>query len=62
MIIQDKNYKVLGYYVSFSRWGKYESRVGRFGGGWKYKLGIQMGGSSIIINLLYGMIRISKES
>lgn len=30
----------------------------RFGGGWKYALGIEIGGSSIIINLLFGMIRI----
>lgn len=30
----------------------------RFGGGWKYKLGIDIGGRTIILNLVFGMIRI----
>ena len=30
----------------------------RFGGGWKYKLGIDIGGTTILINLVFGMIRI----
>ncbi len=33
----------------------------RFGGGWRYKLGIDIGGSTVIINLVFGMIRISKD-
>lgn len=37
--------------------------LGRFGGGWNYALGFELGGfkkrSSIIFNLLYGTIRIS---
>lgn len=32
----------------------------RFGGGWKYALGIEIGGDTIIINLLFGMIRINR--
>lgn len=32
----------------------------RFGGGWNYKLGIAVGGSTVIVDLLFGSIRISK--
>ena len=31
----------------------------RFGGGWKYKLGIDVGGSTVILNLIWGMVRFS---
>lgn len=34
----------------------------RFGGGWTYKLGIDIGGRTILLNLLFGIIRISKAS
>ncbi len=30
----------------------------RFGGGWRWKIGISVGGSSIIIDLLFGSVRI----
>lgn len=30
----------------------------RFGGGWNYKLGIDIGSRSVLINLLFGMVRI----
>ena len=33
--------------------------MGRFGGGWNYSLGIEIGGSSVMINLLFGFISIS---
>lgn len=33
----------------------------RFGGGWNYKLGIDIGGSTIILNLIWGMIRIDRR-
>ncbi len=29
----------------------------RFGGGWRYKVGIDIGGRTIILNLLLGMLR-----
>lgn len=32
----------------------------RFGGGWRYKVGFQWGGSTLIIDLLFGSIRINK--
>jgi hypothetical protein len=34
---------------------------GRFGGGWNWIVGIEIGGKSIIINWLVGTIRISKR-
>jgi len=32
----------------------------RFGGGWKYKFGISIGGSTILIDLLFGSLRIQR--
>lgn len=32
----------------------------RFGGGWKYKFGIDFGGSTVIVNCGWGMIRIER--
>lgn len=37
------------------------SQGSRFGAGWNYKLGISIGGSSVLIDLLFGMVIISKE-
>lgn len=34
---------------------------GRFGGGWQWELGFQIGGSTIIINLLFCSLRIDKK-
>ena len=35
------------------------SGMGRFGGGYNWMLGFEIGGSSIVINLLIGQIRIN---
>lgn len=32
----------------------------RFGGGWNWKLGISTGGTTILLDLLFGTVRISK--
>jgi len=32
---------------------------GRFGGGWNWKLGVQIGGATVLINLLICSLRIS---
>lgn len=37
------------------------STMGRFGGGWQWNLGIQIGPSSVILNLLVAILRISKQ-
>lgn len=33
--------------------------MGRFGGGWNWNLGIQVGSSTVILNLLWGSVRIN---
>lgn len=30
----------------------------RFGGGWRWKLGVSIGGGTVILDLLFGMVRI----
>lgn len=35
--------------------------MGRFGGGWNWKLGVQIGGSTIIISLLVAELIISRK-
>lgn len=32
----------------------------RFGGGWNWKLGISTGGTTVLLDLLFGTVRISK--
>jgi hypothetical protein len=58
---------LLGFRVRPQRWpwqkgGRRQDITGwqRFGGGWKYKFGVDVGGTSIIINLIWGMIRIDR--
>ena len=52
----------------WTAWGrnfKWERRIGepmgRFGGGWEWKLGVQVGGSTVILNLLVGTLRIDRK-
>lgn len=33
--------------------------MGRFGGGWRWKLGLLVGGKTVILDLIFGSIRIS---
>lgn len=37
---------------------KQNKPLGRFGGGWNWKVGFQIGGRTLIISLLIGSIRI----
>lgn len=37
------------------------SQGSRFGAGWNYKLGIDIGSSSILLNLIFGMVMIHLE-
>lgn len=34
----------------------------RFGGGWNYKLGIELGGTTILLNLLFGIVVIRRKA
>lgn len=36
------------------------SNGARFGGGWNYKLGVSIGGRTVLIDLIFGSIRIAK--
>lgn len=55
--------------ITLSRWpwqkfnahGMLNPAGARFGGGWKYKLGIDVGGTTVILNLIWGMIRFSYD-
>jgi len=38
-----------------------DSHMGRFGGGWQWKVGAQWGKTSVIFNLLVATLRISRE-
>ena len=49
--IINKTWK-LGRFKTHLTWRDDKSIMRRFGGGWRYSLGIQVGGSSILINLL----------
>lgn len=48
----DKTGKLWGWKVK--TWG-----MGRFGGGWHWKLGVAVGEKSVIIDLILGSIRIN---
>jgi hypothetical protein len=34
-------------------WRSGKNSMGRFGGGWNWEVGFQLGGSSLIVNLLF---------
>lgn len=51
--------------IKFDRWPWQEGggqMFGRFGGGWRYKFGVDVGGSTIIFNLIWGIVRIDLRS
>lgn len=37
------------------------SQGSRFGAGWNYKLGIDIGGTTVLLNLVFGMVMIRLE-
>jgi hypothetical protein len=53
--------------VQVFRWGRFrigyrhrapDTPLGRFGGGWQWEVGVQVGRSSAIVNLLVAALRI----
>lgn len=42
-------------------WRSRKSAMGRFGGGWDWKLGFQVGGSTLLISLLVAELRVQLE-
>jgi hypothetical protein len=58
--INKKKFKIGKYKFAYERRDK-SGVMGRFGGGWQYKLGIDIGGSTVILNLLVATLRIDHE-
>lgn len=55
--------------VTASRWpwqlkstNIFGMHLGRFGGGWQYKFGIAIGGRTVILDLIWGSLRITFPS
>lgn len=57
--IVHKEFQIGQYSFTYERRSK-EGFMGRFGGGWQYKLGIDIGGSTVILNLLIASLRIGR--
>lgn len=51
---------VCGFPVSFS-WRSRKNPMGRFGGGWQWKLGFQAGGGTVIVSILVCELRIDRR-
>ena len=51
---------VFGFPVSFS-WRSRKNPLGRFGGGWQWKLGFQAGGGTVIVSILVCELRIDRR-
>lgn len=56
----DKKFSVGRFKVHIEKRSK-EELWSRFGGGWQYELGIQIGLKTVIINWLVGSLRISQK-
>lgn len=60
-IVFDKTFRhKSGRYIQFHKHSKHG--LGRFGGGWNWKFGFQLGSESIIFNLFVMFIRIRFKS
>lgn len=55
-----REFTVLRYRVQL-KMNNHGGVMGRFGGGWKYKIGVAIGSGTTIIDLLYGSIRIDRR-
>jgi hypothetical protein len=58
--IIDRKLTVGRWYLGIS-WRRSDGCMGRFGGGWNWKLGFQAGGSSVILSLLVLEVRIGRK-
>jgi len=58
--------KIGRYKVITSKWPWQQDRGvhavwSRFGAGWDYKLGISLGGNTLLLDLVWGQVRIVRE-
>jgi hypothetical protein len=58
-VLADRSTVVFGRDVRYTR--KSDEGLGRFGGGWSWNVGVQVGAGSVIINLLVASVRISRK-
>ena len=56
----DRRWSLFGFYFHYKRRSS-RGLMGRFGGGWNWKFGFQIGGSTVILNLLVANIRITRK-
>ena len=54
-----KTWKMSRYVILFE-WRKASSPLGRFGGGWDWAVGVQVGKRTVIFNLLVASLKISR--
>lgn len=54
-----KKTKFAGFEIVFN-WRSSKNLWGRFGGGWNWKLGVMIGGTTVILDILIFSIRINK--
>lgn len=54
-----REWRMFGLRIVFS-WRSKKNIMGRFGGGWNWKLGFMAGGSTVIISLLIADVRMEK--
>lgn len=58
------------YFIKWSRrfgrwkvrvsWRRKDGLMGRFGGGWNWRLGVQVGGTTVLVNLLVMSVAVSR--
>lgn len=51
----------VGRFQIVFHWQSSKNLWGRFGGGWNWELGFQIGGSTVIVNLLICSLRFSRR-
>jgi hypothetical protein len=56
----EKNWTIRGCRIKFE-WRDPKSPMGRFGGGWNWNVGVQVGGSTVILNLLVCSLRFDRK-
>ncbi|KKN81375.1 hypothetical protein LCGC14_0319880 [marine sediment metagenome] len=56
----ERHWSMAGFEFNYERRDP-KHHWGRFGGGWDYRLGIDVGGSTVIVNLLVASVQITRK-
>jgi hypothetical protein len=54
-------YRRSGWRVAWVNRGP-NAYMGRFGGGWKWCLGVEVGSTTVLLNLIWGYLRIDRRN